>query len=114
MSAGGIIRSFEQMLGLLSRGAFVKRCDDHLQEALSTLASLPAGKGSVTMTITLKVNYDQGRVDVQPAVKSKLPEASFAGTPFWEHEGSLSVQHPSQIDMFGGPRSAEEREAAQN
>ena len=48
-------------------------------------------------------------VDVA-GVKSKLPEdKAFSETPFWTLDGGLSVQHPSQTDMFAGPRDAAER-----
>lgn len=104
-----IIRSFADTLGLLNRGRFVEKCDEHLAEALQTLEALPGEKGTATITVALTINYESGRLDIKPAIKSKLPEEkAFAGTPFWSHEGGLSVQHPSQIDMFG-PRAAEER-----
>ncbi|VTZ24052.1 hypothetical protein MPC1_16100002 [Methylocella tundrae] len=55
-----------------------------------------------------QVHYDSGRLEIKPSIKSKLPEEkAFSGTPFWTHEGALSVQHPSQIDMFAGPRVTE-------
>jgi hypothetical protein len=103
------IRSFADMLGLLNRGRFVEKCDEHLAEALATLEALPNEKGTATLTLQVTISFESGRLDIKPAIKSKLPEEkSFSGTPFWVHEGGLSVQHPSQIDMFG-PRAAEER-----
>lgn len=104
------IRRFTDMLGLLSRGRFVEKCDEHLQAAIESLENLPTEKGTATITLTVTLNFESGRMDIKPSVKSKLPEEkSFAGTPFWSHEGGLSTQHPSQADMFG-PRDAEERQ----
>ncbi len=107
-----LIRRFVGMLELLNRGRFIEKCDDHLEEALNVLGALPSEKGTVTITITLQIAFDSGRVEIKPAIKSKLPEEkAFSGTPFWTHEGALSVQHPSQIDLFAGPREARERGA---
>lgn len=95
------IRRFTDVLGLLNRGRFVEKVDEHLAHAFETLEALPEEKGTATVTVTLTVAYDSGRYDVRPAVKSKLPEEkAFNGTPFWGVEGGLSVQHPSQADMF--------------
>lgn len=105
------IRSFVDMLALLSRGRFIEKLDEHLNTALETLEAIPSEKGSATITLAVTLNYDSGRIDIKPAVKSKLPEEkAFSGTPFWAVDGALSVQHPSQIDMFAGPRDAEMRQ----
>lgn len=95
------IRSFVEMLGLLSRGRFVEKCDEHLAKAMEELEALPTEKGSATITLTVTINFESGRLDIKPAIKSKLPEEKgFNGTPFWAANGALSVQHPSQTDMF--------------
>lgn len=104
------IRKFTEMLGLLSKGKFSDRLDEELSEAISTLENLPNEKGSATITVTMTLTYQSGRLDIKPTVKAKLPEEkSFSDTPFWTLDGALSVQHPSQIDMFGGPSVAGER-----
>jgi hypothetical protein len=104
------IRRFSEMLELLSRGKFTEKLDEHLNKAIETLEAMPDGKGAATITVAITLNYQEGRLDVKPSVKSKLPdEKGFGGTPFWTHEGALSVQHPSQFDMFSGPRPAEDR-----
>ena len=54
---------------------------------------------------------DVGRI--KPAVSAKLPEPeAMTATPFWPMDGALSVQHPSQADMFAGPRTLADRETA--
>lgn len=104
------IRRFTEMLGILSRGRFEERLDDHLTAAITALEELPDGRGKATITISLTIAIQEGRLDVIPAVKSKLPEdKGFSPTPFWAFDGALSVQHPSQTDMFSGPRDADDR-----
>ena len=89
------IRSFTDLVGVLSRGRFSEKCDQHLTDAMQALDALPDGKGKVTLTVTLDIAFQEGRVDVKPSVKSKLPEEkSFGATPFWSMEGGFSVQHP--------------------
>ena len=109
------IRRCTEMIGLLSRGKFEEKLDEHMNSALSTLETLPGEKGTATMTVTITFNFESGRLDIKPTVKSKLPEdKGFSGTPFWTYEGGLSVQHPSQFDMFAGPRDANARPEDRN
>jgi len=105
------IRNFAEMLGLLNRGRFSEKCNEHLNSALETLEALPSEKGTAKITLEVTINYEGGRLDIKPSVKSKLPEEkAFSSTPFWAYEGGLSVQHPSQMDIFGGPRDAADRD----
>lgn len=105
------IRKFTEMLGLLDRGEFAAKCDEALATALQTLEALPKGSGKATITVTINVAYDSGRLDIHPVIKSKLPEAGFGRTPFWSYDGALSTQHPSQIDMFAAPAPAAHKAA---
>lgn len=100
------IRSFTDTIATLNRGKFVEKCDEELARAIQALEDLPGEKGGkATLTITVELAYNGDRIDVKPTVKTKLPEArAFTGTTFWTYEGGLSVQHPSQHDMFAGPR----------
>lgn len=108
--ANPILRRLTDTLGLLNRGRFSEKCDEHLAAALETLKALPSEKGSAAITITIKLAYESGRIDIVPEVKSKLPEEkAFAANAFWECEGGLSVQHPSQMDLYAGPEDAENR-----
>lgn len=95
------IRRVTELLGLLDRGNFERACDEALNDALASLEALPKQQGAASMTIELKIAYDSGRVDIQPVLKSKLPEGqAFGRTPMWVADGALSTQHPSQTDMF--------------
>lgn len=106
-----LVRRYADVLELANRGRFAEKCDEHLQNAISALEALPSEKGSATITVEMKINYDSGRVDIVPSVKSRLPEGkAFAATAMWTHDGALSLQHPSQTDMFAGPEEAEARQ----
>ena len=63
------IRRFADMLGLLNRGRFTEKCDEHLTSALETLEALPNEKGTATITLTVTIVYDGGRIDIRPAIK---------------------------------------------
>lgn len=105
------IHRLNDLLPVLNRGRFVEKCDEHLTHMLETLEGLPDQQGKATLTVTITVAFQEGRIEVTPSVKSKLPEEKgFSGTPFWCVEGGFSVQHPSQADMFGGPRDATQRQ----
>ena len=107
------IRSFTEMLGLLNRGRLVDRLDEEMAAVLNALRETPKESGKATLSLTLTIAYQEGRLDIRPEIKAKLPAAAaFNGTPFWELDGGLSVQHPSQSDMFSGPRSIDERDRA--
>jgi hypothetical protein len=107
------IHRFTDLIGLLNRGHFVEKCDEHLQKTIAHLESLPDRKGTATITITLTCDFMDGQTNVTPAVKSKLPEekGGFNATPFWSHDGGFSTQHPSQFDMFPRTAASREREA---
>ncbi len=95
------IRRLSELLGLLDRGNFDRACDEALSEAIAHLESLPKEQGTAKITIELTIAFDSGRVDIQPVLKSKLPEGqAFGRTPMWVSDGALSTQHPNQTDMF--------------
>ena len=111
--ASRIIRSFTQALGLLARGRFEQRCNDDLSRAIQALEEHPEDKAKATVTVTLELTKLADRIDIKPTSKVKLPEEKgHPSTAFWPMEGGLSVQHPSQADMFAGPRDAAERHTA--
>lgn len=106
-----VLRSFREMLGLLSRGEFSRRLDQELTNAVEALESMPADKGKAVITVAITLNYELGRIDIDPGFKVKLPDtARFMKTPFWAIDGALSVEHPNQIDMFPRPAPAADEE----
>lgn len=104
-----VLRSFREMLGLLSRGEFSRHLDEKLSDALAALEDSPADKCRAEVTVKIVFDYELGRIDIKPECKVKLPDtARFMKTPFWTIDGALSVEHPNQIDMF--PRTAASRD----
>ena len=96
-----VLRTFREMLGLLSRGDFSRKLDDEMELAIQALENMPGDSGKAEMTIKVVFKYELGRVDIDASYKTKLPEtARFMKTPFWTIDGQLSVEHPNQIDMF--------------
>lgn len=104
------IRNFSEMVNILNRGRFTEKLDEHLTKACETLEALPGESGKATLTVAITLVYESGRYEIRPSVKTKLPEEkAFAGTTFFALEGGLSLQHPSQSDMFAGPRDVSDR-----
>lgn len=104
-----LLRSITEIIGFLNRGKFRDRLDEELAEAITTLENQKSEKGVATLSITLKLKYQNGRLDIEPAFKSKLPEDTvFGDTPFWTQDGALSAQHPQQTDLedWGKPDRA--------
>jgi len=105
-----IIRSVFQALGLSNRGRFEEKANAEMQRLIEALQEHPEEKAKGSLTLTIDFVKLGDRIDMKPSVKAKLPEEKgFQSTPFWVVEGGLSVQHPSQTDMFGGPSEVSER-----
>ena len=106
-----IIRKIVEAVGLMHRGRFEEKCDAEFGRLLEALEQHPEDKASGTLTITITVTKLGDRLDLTPKVEAKLPkDKPFSGATFWPLEGGLSVEHPSQADMFG-PRETRRREA---
>lgn len=109
-----MLRSFTQMVGLLSRGDFGRHLDKQMAEAIEALETCPADKCKAEITVKITFDYELGRIDVKGESKTKLPEtARFMKTPFWAIDGQLSVEHPNQIDMFPARGVPPEERAAE-
>jgi hypothetical protein len=90
-----VLRTFREMLGLLSRGDFSRHLDAQLNEAIAAVEACPADKCKAEITVKITLDYELGRIDVKAESKSKLPDTvKFMKTPFWAIDGQLSVEHP--------------------
>jgi hypothetical protein len=106
-----LLRTFREMLGLLSRGDFSRKLDEEMENLVATLEAAPGDSVKAEMTVKIVFKYELGRLDIDPTYKVKLPDtARFMKTPFWTVDGQLSVEHPSQVDMFS-TRSVPSRDA---
>lgn len=108
-----VIRSFLQALGLLSRGRLEEKLNDEMSRVIGALEEHPEEKAKASLCLTIEFTKLADRIDLRPTVKTTLPkEKELPSTTFWPLENGLSVQHPSQTDMFSGPRDAAERHSA--
>ena len=100
-----IIRDFQTVLKLPGGGKFAARVDEKLALALETIAGMAEEGGKATLTLTFDFTQAQERVDIKGTVKLKLPEEKgFPPYTVFAADGGLSLEHPRQFDMFGGPR----------
>jgi hypothetical protein len=102
-----LVRSYTDIIGLIDRGKLLQSANEAIREALETLENQPSEKGKATITLALEFTFEKGMVQVKPKLTAKLPEGeTFSPLVVWTHEGALSLEHPSQIDLFRGPRAA--------
>lgn len=106
------LKNLPETMSLLNRGRFVERVNEHISKALEAIQAMPDETGVAEVTVKFKLVGKGGELQLTPSVISKLPsEKSMAPTTFWIVDGELSVQHPSQTDLFEGPRDASRRAA---
>lgn len=102
-----IIRDFRTVIELCARGRLVERLDEKLGAVLDALADSVDEKASASLSLTLDLQRVGDRIDIKPKVAFKPPpDKAVPATPLFFAEGGLSLQHPSQVDMFAGPRVA--------
>lgn len=102
-----VIRRFLETLGLLGRGKLEEKLNEEQARILTVLEEHPDEKVEGELILKVKFTKLGDRIDCKPTVETKLPkDKGFQGTTFWPLESGLSVQHPSQADMFAGPRAA--------
>ena len=102
-----IIRDFRMVLETFPRGRLIERLDQKLIDCLDALAASPDETSKATLTVALELQRVGERVEIRPKVTVKLPEEKGVGSAtLFAAEGGLSLQHPSQFDMFSGPREA--------
>lgn len=111
------LRDATTIIGVLDHGDVAA---DLGREILETLADLkeqsgdrPKVKVKGEVTLTLKLLVETGTVIIEADIKSKRPRKARGTSYFWlMDDGALSTEHPKQVDMFAGPRSAATEEMA--
>ncbi|MFG1246757.1 hypothetical protein [Xanthobacter flavus] len=103
------IRDAQTILGTLEDGELAKELSFQITDSLRQLKEQCGNrpkvkaKGKVTLTINLEVQ--DGSVTIDCEVAAKVPKPPRASTFLWVLEdGSLSTEHPKQMDMFAGPK----------
>ncbi|MBN9044647.1 MAG: hypothetical protein J0H18_03140 [Rhizobiales bacterium] len=105
------IRDSSTILGLLENGELSQRLTAEITETLLALEehtdNRPKIKAKGSVTLKLNIEVVDGTVTIEAETTSKRPKPTRPSSFFWLcDDGSLSTQHPRQIDMFGGPRDA--------
>lgn len=109
------IRDAQMILGALEGGEAAAELSREITDTLAALKELTGGrpkvkvKGKVTLTLNLEV--EGGTATITADITSKRPRPVRGSSFYWVlDDGSLSTEHPQQINMFGGPREAEDAE----
>lgn len=112
------IRDATTIIGLLDRGEvkeeFSKQTTDTLAALKESLGGRKKGKAKGSVTLTLNFEVEGSSVSVDADIRSKRPHPVFGSSMFFVlDDGTLSTEHPQQEEMFGGPRDAAGRHAAE-
>lgn len=106
------IRDFNTLTSMVGRGAAMGEVNEKLADVIETLANLSAEqpkkkvKGSVSLTVEIAVQ--NGIATISVASAAKKPKEDPRETVLWlTSDGQLVNEHPSQIDMFKGPRGVD-------
>lgn len=103
------IRDAQTIIGMLESGTLAQELGTTITDALAKLKDQcgnrpkATAKGKVTLTLDLEV--EAGAVTISADIASKLPKMPRATSYFWvTDDGSLTTEHPQQMNMFAGPR----------
>ncbi|WP_029554806.1 hypothetical protein [Xanthobacter sp. 91] len=106
------LRKFFEAVGIMHRGRVEEEADSELHRLIEAVEQHPDETASGTITLTIKVQKVGDRIDCLPQIDMKPPKKKgFKACTFWIVDGALSVEHPSQQDMFG-PRDITRRDTA--
>ena len=98
-----ILKSAEEILGAMERGDLAKDFATAVNTVLAALAELGEGKGKVTLSLEFACKDEF--VQVKGDIVEKLPKRKRKTSNFFmAGDGRLSLQHPNQVEMFGGGR----------
>lgn len=105
------IRDAQTIIGSLEDGEAIAAMSKELTETLADLkeqcGNRPKAKAKGTVTLTLSIEVEGGTATITADVQSKRPKPVRGSSFFWVlDDGSLSTEHPQQMNMFGGPRDA--------
>lgn len=106
------IKTADFLLRWLEDGALAYDLGTEVRDTLATLkeqtAYSPKAKAKGSVRLDIKFTVESGIVTIECDVTSKRPKPPRALSVAWVlDDGTLSTQHPKQIDMFPAPvRSA--------
>jgi hypothetical protein len=105
------IRDAQTIIGALEGGEAAAELSKEITETLAALKEQTGGrakakvKGSVTLKLDIEVEGNNATITAD--IQSKRPRPVRGSSFYWVlDDGSLSTEHPQQMNMFGGPREA--------
>ncbi|MBB6308947.1 hypothetical protein [Xanthobacter tagetidis] len=103
------IRDAQTIIGALEGGDLAQEMSVQITGALAQLKELTGGrpkakaKGKVVLTLDIEVEGSQATIT--GAIEAKVPKPARGSSFYWVlDDGSLSTEHPQQMNMFAGPR----------
>jgi hypothetical protein len=108
------LRDAPLILGSLESGDLMAEVGKTLTEAMQQLDDItgrrPKAKAKSHVTLKLVIEVENGTTNITAEITSKVPKPPRPSTFFWLlADGTLSTDHPKQIDMFK-PRDTSARE----
>ncbi|PRD42352.1 hypothetical protein C5748_16290 [Phyllobacterium phragmitis] len=105
------IRDSQAIIGSLEGGDAVAALSKEILDTLLTLKELsgdrPKSKVKGSVTLKLDIVVEAGTATFEVDISSKRPKPVRGSSFFWVlDDGSLSTEHPEQINMFAGLRDA--------
>jgi hypothetical protein len=108
------IRDAQTIIGVLEGGEAAAALSSEITETLSALKDIAGGraktkvKGAVTLTLNIEVEGNSATITAD--IASKRPKPVRGSSFYWVlDDGSLSTEHPQQINLFSGPRATEQK-----
>ena len=108
-----VIRDFRTITELIARGRLVEKLDAQILNLIEALEDSDDDKSKASLQLTLTFQRIGEKTDIRATYKATPPpDKPLPAVTLFNVEGGLSLQHPSQIDMFAGPRDAAAREVS--
>jgi hypothetical protein len=103
------IRDAQTIIGMLEGGEVSADLSKEITETLAAMRERAGSKGKVSGSVSLKIKFDMegNTTSISVDIESKRPKPQRGNSFYWVlDDGSLSTEHPQQMNMFAGPRDA--------
>lgn len=110
------IRDAQTIIGTLESGEVSAELGRQITDALSKLKEIAGDRAKVkakgSVSLILKLEVESGTATITAEIAQKLPKPVRGSSFFWVlDDGALSLEHPQQMSMFGGPSAIDRRQA---
>lgn len=103
-----VIRQATEILGVIERGDAAHEMTLEIERVLKALqdASGPKQKAKGSVTLKLEFEVEGSFLQIKADIASKVPKIKRGSTAYFlTQDGQITLEHPSQTEMFSGPRS---------